>query len=54
MEIPEQDYKRIADQIYSEKSPVGIDAQKTHVMILHKLEQIEARLKRLEAALTSY
>ena len=54
MEIPERDYKRIADQIYSEESPVGIDAQKTHVMILHKLEQIEARLKRLEAALTSY
>lgn len=53
MDIPEQDYKRIAEEIYSEQSPVGIDAQKTHVVILYKLEQIEARLKRLEAALTS-
>jgi len=53
MDIPEQDHKRIADAIYSDKSPVGIDAQKTHVMILYKLEQIEAHLQRLEAALTS-
>ncbi|MGD8329494.1 MAG: hypothetical protein PVJ49_08645 [Acidobacteriota bacterium] len=54
MEIPEQDYKRIEEAIYSGQSPVGIDAKKTHVMILHMLEQIEARLRRLEAALTSY
>ena len=49
MDIPEQDYKRIADEIYSEQSPVGIDAQKTHIIILHKLAQIEKRLGRLEA-----
>ncbi len=53
MNVPEQDYKRIAEEIYSEQSPVGIDAQKTHVMILHKLEQIDERLKRLESAQAS-
>ncbi len=54
MNIPEDKYRAIEDEISSDASPVGIDAKKTHVMILHKLEQIEARLKRLEAALTSY
>ena len=45
----DKDYQRIARLITSDDSPVGIDAEKTHVMILHKLEQIEARLARLEA-----
>ena len=45
----DDDYQRIARLITSADSPVGIDAEKTHVMILHKLEQIEARLERLEA-----
>ena len=53
MEIPQKDYERIAEAIYSADSPVGIDAKKTHVMILHMLEQIDARLRRLESALTS-
>jgi len=47
MEIPEKDYERIDKAIHSDESPVGIDARKTHVMILYKLEQIEARLQRL-------
>jgi hypothetical protein len=53
MEVPEQDYRRIEQSIHSEESPVGIDAKKTHVMILHKLEQIEARLRRLEEELSA-
>ena len=53
MEIPQEDYDRIEQAIYSAESPVGIDAKKTHVMILHRLEQIDARLRRLESALTS-
>lgn len=53
MEIPEDDYKRIEQAIHSSDSPVGIDAKKTHVIIVHKLEQIEERLRRLEKALTS-
>ncbi len=44
-----KDYRRIAREISSEASPVGIDAEKTHVMILYKLEEIERRLAALEA-----
>ena len=50
MTISPEDYERIAALITSEDSPVGIDAKKTHIMILHKLEQIDARLERLEAS----
>ena len=39
----------IEEEIASDQSPVGIDAKKTHVMILLMLERIEARLERLEA-----
>ena len=35
--------------IHSEDSPVGIDAKKTHVVIIRKLEEIERRLERIEA-----
>ncbi len=44
------DEDRLTQLIASDDSPVGIDAKKTHVLILHKLEKIEARLARLEAA----
>ncbi|MDX1501338.1 MAG: hypothetical protein R3325_03170 [Thermoanaerobaculia bacterium] len=47
-EVPRDSYDRIAAEIESADSPVGIDAKKTHVLILHKLEQIERRLERLE------
>jgi len=50
MELSQADYDRIAQLIHSDNSPVGIDAKKTHVLILHKLELIEARLAALEAA----
>ena len=49
-EIPEADYRAIEELIASDESPVGIDAKKTHVLILHKLMSIEARLDRLERA----
>lgn len=48
LNIPEEDYQKILDQIKSEDSPVGIDAGKTHVLILHKLLEIERRLEALE------
>ena len=51
MKIPDDVYREIADEIASDTSPVGIDAKKTHVMILHQLERIEKRLARLEEAL---
>ena len=51
MDIPAADRERIAAMIHSDSSPVGIDAKTTHVLILHKLEQIERRLRELEARL---
>ena len=50
VQIPEEEYRRIEDLIASDQSPVGIDAKKTHVMILHQLAEIVKRLDRLEAA----
>lgn len=49
-EISEEQYREIEREIASDESPVGIDAKKTHVLILHKLVQIERRLARLEAS----
>ena len=53
LDVPDGDAQRIESTIASDASPVGIDAKKTHVIILHKLEQIEARLAEIEAALGS-
>ena len=47
-DIPDEDYRRIEQMIASDASPVGIDAKKTHVLILHKLAEIERRLESLE------
>ena len=48
MDVPRDEYDRIAAEIASDESPVGIDAKKTHIIILHKLMAIEKRLARLE------
>jgi hypothetical protein len=48
MEIPKEEYNRIVEMIESSDSPVGIDAKKTHAMIIHKLISIEKRLSKLE------
>ena len=48
MEIPQDEYNEIAEMINSDNSPVGIDAKKTHVLIIHKLMEIEKRLSNLE------
>jgi hypothetical protein len=53
MEIPRDAYRAIEKEIASAESPVGIDAKKTHVMILHQLRVIEERLARIETALES-
>jgi len=47
-EIPPERYREIEDEIASDASPVGIDAKKTHILILHKLQEIETRLARIE------
>lgn len=46
--LTDEDYRRIEKLIESKDSPVGIDAKKTHVLIIGKLESIEQRLDRLE------
>ena len=48
MDIDETTYAEIAEMINSDESPVGIDAKKTHIYIIHKLNQIEKRLVSLE------
>ena len=47
-DIPRREYEEIERLIASDTSPVGIDAKKTHILILHKLAEIEKRLARLE------
>lgn len=51
MEIPRDAYEALEREIASEESPVGIDAKKTHILILHRLERLEERLARLEERL---
>ena len=45
---PQEQFDQIAAMIHSDNSPVGIDAKKTHVLILQKLMQIEAEIKELK------
>lgn len=44
-------YRKIEADISSDESPVGIDAKKTHIIIIEKLMQIETRLAELEKKL---
>jgi len=48
MEIQKNEFDEILKTIESKDSPVGIDAKKTHVIIIHKLIEIEKRLEKLE------
>lgn len=50
-EIPAEAQAELEAVIGSEASPVGIDAKKTHVLILNMLLKIEERLVRLEEKL---
>jgi hypothetical protein len=48
---PKSQYREIVERISVADSPVGIDAQYTHAIIITYLQQIAQRLDRLEAAL---
>ena len=50
-EVDPDMYKAIADLISMESSPVGIDPKKTHIIILHKLDELNKRMERIEALL---
>jgi polyhydroxyalkanoate synthesis regulator phasin len=47
-EIDETTYNQIAETIHSDNSPVGIDAKKTHILILNALSQLNEKVDRLE------
>ena len=51
LSIDKKTFEEIAEAIHSDVSPVGIDAKKTHVLILEKLLQIEQRLTEIEKKL---
>ena len=53
MEIDPSRYDEIAKGIHSDSSPVGIDAKKTHILILDMLMNIDQRLKNIERGLRS-
>jgi hypothetical protein len=49
--VPKEDYSEIVERISVANSPVGIDAQYTHAIIITYLRQISERLDKLEAQL---
>ena len=50
---PKADYSDIIDRISLPDSPVGIDAQYTHAIIITYLRQIAERLDKIESQLKS-
>jgi hypothetical protein len=48
LEVEDDKKAEIEKVITSEDSPVGIDAKKTHIIIINKLVEIEKRLIELE------
>lgn len=48
LEVDDENKAQIEKVITSEDSPVGIDAKKTHIIIINKLVEIEKRLDALE------
>lgn len=50
---PKAELQAIIDQIASADSPVGMDAVYVHALILDHLQNLDARLKRLELAAES-
>jgi len=53
MDVPHKAYERLEKYISSDESPVGIDAKKTHILILHKLMEIERKLDKLIHTVTT-
>lgn len=51
LKISSDTFEAIAKEIASEQSVVGIDAKKTHILILHMLMEMSERLDRIEAKL---
>lgn len=50
-EIEKETFSEIEKVIASDASPVGIDAKKTHIIIIKMLQDMSERLDRIEAKL---
>lgn len=50
-EIPQKELEKIEQAIASDESVVGIDAKKTHIIIIHMLNEIQQRLNQIEEKL---
>lgn len=46
--IPEKEYRAIENMIGSDESVVGIDAKKTHIVIIHMLQEMQKTIDRLD------
>lgn len=53
-EVDATTYEQIAQLIGSDQSPVGIDAKKTHILILNKLQELTERMERIEQKLNTH
>ena len=53
LQVSKEEYGELIEQISLQNSPVGIDAQLTHAIIIRYLQQIAERLERLEKRLGS-
>jgi len=51
--VEKQLYDEIAQVIHSDSSPVGIDAKKTHILIIKMLSDINKRLDGMERELAA-
>lgn len=49
--IPENEYSAIENMIGSDESVVGIDAKKTHIVIIHMLQELQKTIDRLDERL---
>jgi len=45
MKFSKEVTERIASEIHSDESPVGIDAKKTHILILAQLEKMQSDIE---------
>ena len=48
------DYAELIERLSSADSPVGIDAQLTHAIIIDYLRQIDQRLQRIETSVAKF
>jgi hypothetical protein len=50
---PKADYDELIQRISLRDSPVGIDAQYTHAIIIRYLQQIASRLDKIESQMSA-